>query len=565
MCAMTENYSFEDLKINPDRICEAISKIGYKPSSAIMDIVDNSITAGATEVYIDFFIEDSSTLNERNNILKLRIIDNGSGMDTSRIKTALDIGSSVSYPQNSLSKFGLGLKSAGFSLGNRIEVVSKQGSFLSDTYYLDREIIRARQTYGVCRMEVSQESGEILRDFPNGTIIKITDLIKPLDAAGKIKNDLQEKLGVTYYHFLSRQNNPITITLRIYKQNSIVNECSVSPIDILFEDQANDSFDPDNYDGKLPCKVLDNEIENPYNPEGDKIKIKVVIFPKSEMANFAGFSEEERDRIKTFMINRANSGFFFFRNERLIRWGDNIAGAGRDDIGFRAKVMLTTAHDDLFHVDVSKQHLSIPDEMLNTLNLTVRIPLAQSKQLFEKCNLIKSQSQGEGEEFNRRTKTFQEEDADEHIAPPPREEKARRRKHIIEKSQEKETQEIGSNEFNSTIASSEPTTFQRVRYSESTYSLSPWEAGQDPLYGTYVRINKSHPFYKVILSSLEVESPARLAMEGLLFCLAIAQNRTIENLSCVSVEDIEKVLEKFKRVFTHNLDSWISENQNLFE
>jgi len=39
------------------RICDAIAKIGYNPAAAIMDIVDNSITANADVVSIEIEID----------------------------------------------------------------------------------------------------------------------------------------------------------------------------------------------------------------------------------------------------------------------------------------------------------------------------------------------------------------------------------------------------------------------------------------------------------------------------------------------------------------------------
>ena len=116
---------FIQLPINADRICEAISKIGYNPCSAILDIVDNSVVAKANEIIVFLFIKEGSTINNTLNIEKIQIVDSGIGMTDSEIDNALQLGSNSNYDKNSLSKYGLGLKSAGFSLGNRIEVVSK--------------------------------------------------------------------------------------------------------------------------------------------------------------------------------------------------------------------------------------------------------------------------------------------------------------------------------------------------------------------------------------------------------------------------------------------------------
>ncbi|MDX2244935.1 MAG: ATP-binding protein [Leptolyngbyaceae cyanobacterium bins.302] len=571
---MSEDSNFEPLSINPDRVCEGISKIGYKPSSALMDIIDNSVTAGATKIYIDLTLKEGVTLATKGGIAKFRIVDNGCGMDKPKIKTALDLGSVVSYPPDSLSKFGLGLKSAGFSLGERIQIVSKVSGNIGDCFYLDREVIRSRG-YGLCSNTASNEHEDLLREFESGTIVEISKTIGNQDSAGKIRRELLESLGVVYYYFLTDREKPIQITLRYRDKQE-----EVLPKDILFWDKAHPSFDPDNYDGKLPCKVLDEELEHPYDSQAKPVKLQICIFPKSEMSRFGGFSDEERDLISSFQVGRKNSGFFIFRNRRLIRWGDNLEFegkgiVGKDDFGFRARVLLTTEHDELFHVDVSKQDLMVPEEIISTLQNKIRIPRRASNELFEVCDRIMAQPGGaEGEESSRRVENFEEEDFDEVVSPPPPAEKSKRRSRIIQRSQESEVNDAESapNENqtqsdggNTNSSPNEPEDFRKIRYTDRMQSLDLWSSGQDINFGTYVRINKLHPFYQLVLSELDSADPTRIAIEGLLFCSGVAENKTLENLSNLSYEDIEKVLTKLRRVFSQTLNSWTNQNQDLYE
>lgn len=385
---MSEEYSFEQLQINPDRVCEGISKIGYTPSSALMDIVDNSIAAGATKVLIQLDIKEGATLQSKSSVARFRIIDNGSGMDEARIKTALDIGSMVDYPSGSLSKFGLGLKSAGFSLGDKVQVVSKIDGAISQTYYLDREVIKHKNQYGVCCLKnVSEENTQALADYQSGTIVEISKTIQNQDSANKIKRELQEKAGVTYYYYLTDSSKPTQITISCRGK-----EEEIYPKDILFWDEAYRTFNPDTYDGKRPCKVLDEMLDNPFDLEGEKYRLQICLFPPRKMRNFSHFTDEERQLIKRFGISRKNIGFFIYRNNRLIRWGDKIldeegeALVGKDEFGFRARILLTTEHDDLFHVDVSKQNLVVPEEVLDALRVKIQTPRRQWEQLRLICN-----------------------------------------------------------------------------------------------------------------------------------------------------------------------------------
>ncbi|MFD2434318.1 ATP-binding protein [Mesonia maritima] len=380
--------NFEPLNINADRICEAISKIGYKPSSAILDIVDNSVMANADNITIELHIKDGKTLNNIQNIEKIRIIDDGTGMDVEAIKKALELGSDVQYSKNSLSKYGLGLKSAGFSLGNRVEVASKQGNFISDTFFLDRNIIRDKNEFGYSTTALSEKIKEKLVEYESGTIVTISDIIYTSRvSANKIIKDITEKAGVSYNEYLSKngRNFKVKIVKSKEENESIEKEKNIIPKDILFWEECYESFQKESYDCKKPCKALDSEFENPLNPEGENIKIQVAIFPKDSMKNFIGFDEKEQKDIKKYEIGQKNAGFYFYRNGRLIKWGEKLF-LGRGELGFRAKILFKSEHDDLFDVDVSKQHLTISEEVEKILMTLVNISRGQSKDLFKRCD-----------------------------------------------------------------------------------------------------------------------------------------------------------------------------------
>ena len=67
---------YEDLEVvepNPSSIVESLRAIGYSLETAIADLIDNSLTAGAKHIYID------SPYNGVNT--KIFIFDDGCGMD----------------------------------------------------------------------------------------------------------------------------------------------------------------------------------------------------------------------------------------------------------------------------------------------------------------------------------------------------------------------------------------------------------------------------------------------------------------------------------------------------
>src|SRR5437773_245526 len=86
------------------RLVHSLRDIGYDLASAVADLVDNSIAAGATVVRVDTHFAGANSW--------IRISDNGTGMTEKRLTEAMRFGTRREYGQEQLVKFGLGLKSA---------------------------------------------------------------------------------------------------------------------------------------------------------------------------------------------------------------------------------------------------------------------------------------------------------------------------------------------------------------------------------------------------------------------------------------------------------------------
>ena len=63
---------------NPARLIQALSQIGYRFEDAIADLIDNSITAGASEIMIRFF-------HDGEQLVSIAIADNGIGMSEKKL------------------------------------------------------------------------------------------------------------------------------------------------------------------------------------------------------------------------------------------------------------------------------------------------------------------------------------------------------------------------------------------------------------------------------------------------------------------------------------------------
>src|ERR1700728_1565074 len=99
------------------RLTESLRDIGYDFPSAIADIVDNSIMAGATRVEIEIDFDGADSL--------VSVADNGCGMTANGLTEALRYGSRRTYSRGDLGRYGLGLKTASLSQCRSLTVVTR--------------------------------------------------------------------------------------------------------------------------------------------------------------------------------------------------------------------------------------------------------------------------------------------------------------------------------------------------------------------------------------------------------------------------------------------------------
>lgn len=107
----------ETIKLKPD--AGLVKSLGahYSLESAIADLVDNCLDAGATKIAIRL-------LTESDRLVQVEVIDNGKGMDAAVADKAMTLGHRREYADNDLGHFGLGMKAASFGHADVLTVWS---------------------------------------------------------------------------------------------------------------------------------------------------------------------------------------------------------------------------------------------------------------------------------------------------------------------------------------------------------------------------------------------------------------------------------------------------------
>ena len=63
---------------------EALRGLGYSTSSALADVIDNGVSAGASEIHVTFTWDGDKS--------RISILDNGRGMDDAELEVAMTLG-----------------------------------------------------------------------------------------------------------------------------------------------------------------------------------------------------------------------------------------------------------------------------------------------------------------------------------------------------------------------------------------------------------------------------------------------------------------------------------------
>lgn len=119
----------EDFDIAAPRagaLIEALRAVGYSLETAVADLIDNSIAAGAQNVRLSFHWAGQATV--------VSIVDDGRGMTEAELVEAMRPGSRnplETRETTDLGRFGLGLKTASFSQCRRLKVTSKKDGGIS--------------------------------------------------------------------------------------------------------------------------------------------------------------------------------------------------------------------------------------------------------------------------------------------------------------------------------------------------------------------------------------------------------------------------------------------------
>ncbi len=338
-----------------DILMNSMRSMGYTFEAAISDIIDNSISADAKLIELKFPVDPVECY--------IAICDDGNGMTSAELFRAMKYGSNqkgVERRDNDLGRFGLGLKAASFSQCRKLTVISKKNNTVS-AFSWDLDYIESHEEAGWAVAGYSKaELGGLrfkswLDNHEHGTVVvwENFDLIEK--STGSVYQELTkysettcEYIALIFHRFLNRdKSEKVTIKIDEYQVEGLdpfLTEHKKTNPRRLMKLPVNDSHGVERYVTVQPYVL-------PFQKDMTKADIKKI----GGIENY-----------------RTSQGFYIYRNQRLIIWG-NWFGRQKNELTKHARVMVDIPNslDDIWGIDIKKQNAKIPKIIQNQLKKAV--------------------------------------------------------------------------------------------------------------------------------------------------------------------------------------------------
>jgi hypothetical protein len=310
--------------------------IGYSLKTAVADIIDNSISAGARRISVQVDL-----LGETGYVA---FIDDGHGMDLAELREAMRPGTkgpSAQRGERDLGRFGLGLKTASFSQCLHLSVASKRiGGHLNARAW-DIELVKKRNRWVIDTPErglICELGSEI---GTQGTVVLWQKLdridVKDEKAENEAIDELRRHLSLVFHRFLEQSG---TKRVGIY-----VNGLEVEPLDPF-------------------CKSHPATSPSPAQMLPGNVRVQAFTIP-----HHTKMERSEYDRSGLEGGHKQNQGFYLYRRGRLLlhgSWLGLVRPAATRQLS-RVQVDVPVELDAKWRVDIKKSSAEMPRELRQEL------------------------------------------------------------------------------------------------------------------------------------------------------------------------------------------------------
>ncbi|OLT39246.1 ATP-binding protein [Serinicoccus sp. CNJ-927] len=360
------------------RLTSSLRDVGYDFHSAIADLVDNSIAAGASQVDVEIVFDGEESY--------VTIADNGGGMSANGVQEALRFGSRRDYAQGDLGRYGLGLKTASLSHARAVTVVTRSAAGVVTARTLDLDLIAEWDEWLIVDPGATTPVSRAKRKLEKGRSTCV--IWERLDRAlpernpegGWARRRLQsladrtaEHLSMVFHRFLI---DPKRLRLE-------VNGRRLDPWDPYAQSEKRTreltpmTFEAETPDGHVGTVHLDR-----------------YILPSREQFSSLGEFERMSGPLKW---NR-QQGLYIYRANRLVQWGGWAGTRALDEHTklARAALRFDTDLDVLFNTNVAKMRVSLPGNVKQPITPALTELAQAAGHEYRRANRMRTAEPGTG-------------------------------------------------------------------------------------------------------------------------------------------------------------------------
>ena len=351
------------LEVIPDPVSliESMRSVGYSVEAAVADIVDNSLSAGAIAVQIQYDASDNPYV---------AILDDGYGMAADELTNAMRHGSSNPTDQrgaHDLGRFGLGLKTASLSQSRKLTVVSKKDGVITARRW-DLDVVRDSGRWLVVVPDSLQLDDlpmyKLLVSQQSGTLVVWQDLDRLTASAKDPQKEITtrmeplfEHLALVFHRFTQKEGEHQAVTIT-------VNGLPLPPRDPFL--------------GSNPFRqALEGQT---ISHARGRVEVSPFILPP-----ISNLSIDEIELAGGREGLRGTQGFYVYRGRRLVIWGTWFRLVPKQEFYklTRVKVDIPNSFDELWALDIKKSAAYPPDVIRDRLKQLIPHFAEKSKKTIQ--------------------------------------------------------------------------------------------------------------------------------------------------------------------------------------
>ncbi|MGK0555777.1 ATP-binding protein [Bordetella bronchiseptica] len=365
----------DDVAPDPLGLFKILARAGHSLPSAVADLVDNSLSHGAREINITF-----PNPNENGRWMCIR--DDGTGMTPAGLRDAMRIGHQREYGNADLGKFGYGLKGAAWSQADRLTVVSKATGDKSSVLTWDKEHLARTGRWMLLSDPVAPEHSDAVDIDESGTAVLLTQMRPTMEPT-------KGKAGSPYAQELAAIKAHIELVFHRYLEGGVPGR---EKVDIRLNGELLRANNPMGHPLTKVCEERRIELPGQLPDKLPVLSVRAYITPSE--AEFEEYIkplsplEQRIERERLTLNGRANDaqGFYFYRLNRLIKWGgwEELFAKDEHTKLLRVAIDFDRMAEELLQVDISKQLIRLPFAVAELLKDLLRAPRAAARSRYDK-------------------------------------------------------------------------------------------------------------------------------------------------------------------------------------